>query len=568
MVKVKSLRALIFGVFILLTTSSVWALSAMVDRNTIALDETLRLEISTHGKEDLDDINLSGIENNFIIAGSSTRRYASMINGRAERQTTLVLTLKPRALGQAKIPALVLGKTSTQPIDVTVSQPSPLEQELADNSVIIQAEIDKNTAMPGEQVIYTFRLLYRVAIANAEVTDLTIPTADITPLEDNSYQREINGYNYKVVEKRYALHFKQSGHQQWPAQQLSAELSSGSRSRFGFDPFTQGKVIKLSAPALAVEVKEKPLSQTSNYWLPSTELKITQQWQDSIESISVGQPISRKIIITAKGLLAEKISTPHLPKVSGLNVYAEKPEFVNQQWRDGIAGRREETQVIIPTTAGKFTLPAVQVEWWNTNTGQFEIATLPEQIFEVIADPASALDNAETIRPFNTEANAATDHIALNDNSKTATLNKPAALQWIIISITALAGWMLTAFGWYAHVRTVKAKLAKPNDKVFNASSSVHLENDFKQLCEACKANDASASKSLLNQWLGQQSLFDPNVPPDDLQKAIELLNTALYASNTSQTEWDGSQLLAALQSVKTQPQATESALAPLYPVQ
>jgi len=72
----------------------------------------------------------------------------------------------------------------------------------------------------------------------------------------------------------------------------------------------------------------------------------------------------------------------------------------------------------------------------------------------------------------------------------------------------------------------------------------------------------------LLNQWLGQQSLFDPNVPPDDLQKAIELLNTALYASNTSQTEWDGSQLLAALQSVKTQPQATESALAPLYPVQ
>lgn len=574
---IKRLFAVVFAIAGLLFSYSSWALTAMVDRSSIALDETLRLEISTHDKGNLDAIDLSGIENHFIIANTSNRRYASMINGRTEHQTTKVLTLKPRAIGNASIPSLSLGKQNTQPITITVRKPAPLDQELSDNSVIVQAEINKSSALPGEQIIYTFRLLYRVSLADGEVTDLVIPEADITALEDNSYQREFGGYNYKVVEKRYALHFKQAGSYQWQPQQLTATLNNGYRNRFGVDPFSQGQAFKLAAPTLSVNVKQKPASQ-SGYWLPAEELDISQQWLNASETISVGQPMSRKIIITAKGLLAEKL--PSLSpaagsganNIAGLNIYAEKPEFVNQQWSGGIAGRREETQVIIPTTAGSYTLPAIHIQWWNTRTREFENSVLPEQTIEVVAgsDTAQLPPTVVTHSSSNdSEPIAKPDPIGLagDEPSRSVLLASQAKTKkWQMVTAISIVGWLVTLLGWYLHARKNNGTGAA----AATLSSEVgHDKRSFKQLCEACSKNNAQQVKLALNLWLGQQQLFSPDNPPLLVQQAIDSLNAALYGSDSQLREgWNGNQLLAALQSIKTQTRHSEPVLAPLYPSQ
>src|SRR5690606_10560658 len=48
---------------------------------------------------------------------------------------------------------------------------------------------------------------------------------------------------------------------------------------------------------------------------------------------------------------------------------------------------RIETQAIVPTRSGNFTLPAVRVQWWDTVNQQLRTAELPEQKLIVADNP-------------------------------------------------------------------------------------------------------------------------------------------------------------------------------------
>ena len=557
---------------ILCLSANVLALTVTVERQIIPINETLRLTIVDNAGEDPSDIDISGIEANFSVVNESSQSSFSMINGRTESVRTRVLTLVPLQLGTALIPPLTLDKQTSKAIKIKVIKALPAANELKDQSVILESSVDKSEVVVGGQLIYTFRVIYRVQLNNAEITPPSIEAAELTPLEDKNYTRTINGQNYNVTEKRYAAFFNKAGLSIIPSQSLTALLSNNQRRNLGFDPYARGRELRLESKALTVNVLSQPQAPTAiTHWLPAAKIELQENAQ-ATQNSRVGEPITRSISIMAQGLPAELLPALMPQTPDSINNYPEKPELVNQEFIGGIAGKRSDTIAMVPTQAGTFTLPAISIPWWNTDSQRWETASLPARTITVLAAKKSSLSadnnpiesNIGNSNQANAQEQTASDSLLGNTSKNTI---------WMPIALVALGGWLITLL--YLWLKPSQPKTAEETSPLTMSSDQTILKTLSKQLLMACKKNDAAAAKQQLQSWL---VCYKKDYPIEGdlsitLNNAIATLDNHLFNQHGSEKNWDGLALQKAIQALITASSNNknglkQSPLAPLYPGQ
>lgn len=576
---------------ILIQTAS--ALSVSVDRQQLPINETLQMYIVSNRSKSLDNIDLSEVEKLFDILGRSTQSEFSMVNGRTESQLKLTLTLSPKEIGQLIIPSLTLNNETSRVLLINVTKAVTPPNQLDDQSILLQASLDKKTALINEQVLYTLTIMFRVGLSNAEITSLELPDTNITALKDNTFQRQLNGKNYQVVEKRFALHFEGIGEQTIPSQTLTAVITSSQRSRFGFDPFSRGKQVRLATDPLIIDIQDIPSSISSSPWLPAESITLSERW-DNDKKIIAGEPITRSIEILAKGLSAEQLPNPDFPTQNGLNIYPEKPEFITEEWHGGIAGKRVDNFVIIPTHAGNYTLPELTFSWWNTKTGKEESATLPAKTLSVIAAPTtnestgtSPLINTQHDGTNNSTTNP-TNQLTTNKQTINAINNGVnreksdfAYSAWKVAAIIFSLLWISTLALWLRSHRknSIDSSITSRHQSMAKKVNRLKLE-----LIQNCDKNNAAATKQSLHNWLaalGEQDneknsghnqtashIIDIINQLDNpaLNTAIDELNQSLFAK-TKSTNWEGKHLKTAVKRIELNTHSHQkNRLAPLYP--
>ena len=546
------------------------ALSVTAERQIISINETLRLSITDNDGDDPSDIDLSGIEANFSIVNESSQSSYSMINGRTESVRTRVLMLAPRQLGSALIPPLTLNKKTSKAIKIKVIKALPVASELNDQSVILESLTDTSEVVVGAQLIYTYRVIYRVQLNNAEITPPSIDGAEITELQDKNYTRTLNGKNYNVTEKRYAIFFNQVGQKTIPSQTLTALLSNNQRRNFGFDPFARGSELQLESKPLTINVQPQPNSQDpSSAWLPAAKIELTENTAIALSS-RVGEPITRSISVMAQGLPADLLPTLTPQTPDGINSYPEKPELVNQEFIGGIAGKRTDTIAMVPTQAGTFTLPAINLPWWNTTDQRWETASLPAKAITVLAAEPSATDN----KPISN--NILTDNNPKQSNNPLRQANETKQSVWMPIALAAIAGWLITLL--YLLVKRSPTVANKETSATITNSAENSLKNISKKLQAACKNNDAARAKQQLQLWLTTYNKNNKQANVNDavnnhtaLNNAISELDNFLFNQHAIETNWDGTALLKVIQALtstsgKSTASNKQTRLAPLYP--
>ena len=586
---------LIITLLALLPNSS-WALQLIAEREEIALNETLRLEIRDNTGGDLDALDLSSIEINFTILNRSSQTEIAMINGRTESNKTLVLMLAPRKVGSSLIPPLRLNGRSSKAIKIKVNKPLPVPSGLTDQSVMIESEVDQPEVIVGGQLLYTYRVIYRVRLNNAEIAPLSIDNAEVIALEDKNYTRSIGGNNYNVTEKRYAIFFNQPDNATIPAQTLSALLPNNQRRSFGFDPFSRGKELRLESKPIAVSVTERPANKlpTGQVFLPAQSVTISEKLSSEKQQARVAEPITRSISVVAKGLPADLLPTIAVTMPDGINSYSEKPELLNQEFVGGIASKRTDTIAMVPTRPGRYTLPAIKLPWWNTDTQQWEIAELPEKTIAVL--PSLTSPTVDTSASNETDADNSTSEAAPTVNASpivAATATTQRFWQGLAITMTLL--WLLTlGFITYFALRN------RPNSRVMEEQpqNTTLFKQVRSELSSACKQGDAVNAKRLLQHWLtayehhhasnhrshntnhntaasaallsGKPRTLSATANNAELNIAMAELDSYLFSDSTVNKPWNGEPLLKAINSIKlnkakSADNATSSELKPLY---
>lgn len=527
---------------------------AHLDRNPVTVNESFLLTFDVQGEAD-GEADFSPLEALFDILNRSQGSKIQIINGRMDRTSQWQLTLMARDVGNYTIPAISFGKDRSDSLSLVVEAETANASDQV-GSVFLEAELTPQQAYVQSQLVYTVRLLRSVNLRSGSLSEPKLSGVEVMVEklgDDRSFETLRNGVRYVVVERSFAIFPQQSGTLTVEPTVFQGQIIEG--SRFNFKETLRSK--RVASQPFSVAVQPIPAA-AQRPWLPSRELRLVEEWPQDPPRFRVGEPLTRTVTLTASGIAAAQLPSLAGTPADGLKQYTDQPLLENQTGADGLAGIRQEKIAILPSRAGRFELPAIEIPWWNTETGQQQLARIPARSIEVSAaadtQPVPAQLPIEPAPAISASQPAEIDQ------------QRDAAGFWPWLSAVLMLGWLATALLWWRQrlkpePRSIPRKPEKPNEAF----------RDFKR---ACRNNDAGGGKIALlrlakNRWQERPptslAAIANRVDPS-FADAIDELNRALYGQDT--IDWDGGRLLRETQRwLKSDPVSTATQTSPIQPL-
>lgn len=562
------IRFLLAAVFLLpfLNTAQAASIVASLDRSQIFLDESFRIIFEADGSVD-EDPDFTPLRKDFEILSQSQSTNMSFVNGQYSKKAIWSLDLMAKKSGALTIPSVAFGKDFSPALRIEIKDPATAKKPAAGNDpdVFVQVEIDESQAWVQSQIIYTVRLFSRISMSNLRSSEpkTSDPDAIIEQLgEASSYEAFRDGVRYAVYEMRYAVFPQHSGRLEFNPMVFEGRINRG-RSRSVFDQLmSSGELKRVRSDSLSTEVQAKPSTINSGDWLPAKNISLTEEWSEDVSRLKNGEPVTRTITLTAQGNMTEILPDPAMAEIKGLKQYPDKAAINNQVTDQGVAGSKQIKIALIPTRAGDFTLPAISLTWWNTATGQQEVARLPEKLISVHGEAANAVPTVAT--------NSMAQPVADRDEPVSLTPSSSQIVQagyWPWLSGALALGWLLTLI----------ALLRKNSAPIIArvAPTGPSLRTLAKEVQKQAESNHAGETKDALLAWARAcwpshaiSSLADISEQVSaELAGEINALNASLYSPQHS--PWQGEKLLQAFKAFR--PRETEQRhgsyqpLEPLY---
>ena len=385
-------RSGLWALALLFALSSQWsraAVEATVDRQQIALGDTLQLVVSaTEDDEELSSVNLDALLRDWQVLSRNTRSNTSIINGKRSHNRQLQMEITPLREGELEIPAFQVGSARTRPITINVADAPQMDP--GSETVLFEAVVDRESVYVQGQLILTLRLQQAVNLDGRSISDLQLPGAFVVPLEQKSFQRRVGGTPWLVHEVRYAIFPEQSGRLEIPRQSFTARESTPRRSIFDNN---RGRLIRLNSKPLTIEVLPRPTEFTGSTWLPARNILIEEEWSADPDKLQAGESITRTLRLRGEGLQGAQLPPVLLAQTEGLKHYPDQPAIADAEISSGLLGTRTDSVAIVPTRAGEITLPAVSIPWWDTEAQVMRTAEIPARTLQVSAAAPQAADS-------------------------------------------------------------------------------------------------------------------------------------------------------------------------------
>lgn len=532
-------------------------INVSVDRNPVNLDESFQIIFTATESPD-DDPDFSPLERDFSILSQSNNSSSSWINGKSSKTIQWTLNVMAKQAGNLVIPSVKFGNDVSQSSAILVTDNTAKKAVNTDEDLFIEVEASPKNPYIQSQVFYTLRLYTKVDISQARLNEPELVDAVIERLgEDSNYNTQVNGANYSVTERKYAIFPQKSGILTIKPLVLTAEVLTSSRPSFnGFFNSQITKTKRVESKAITLDVKPAPTSFNGKHWLSAEQLILKQEWSGDIQQMKVGEPLTRTLTLMAKGTTVGQLPELNTTNTNDqLKAYPDQPVLQEQKKADGLLAFREEKCALIPSKAGTYTLPAIEIPWFNTESQKMEIARVPETTLTTVAvagtQPAPIAPAVTSTKPQKIETG-----FVIKNEQKTNI--------WAWVSVFLASGWLMTVIIFLTK-RTVTKPVIENND------SEISLKECIKNLKSACTNNNAVAAKDALLEW-GRQKFNVANLGAiavfcdARLRDEILHLNHALYGKEIG--EWHGKKLFQAFTENKAREKivATEDkGLEPLY---
>ncbi len=525
------------------------ALTASIDRNQMRIGESVQLTVTLQGSADSEP-DFTPLQRQFELVGKNKSSNIQIINGSMSRSTQWLITLMPKKTGQLSIPPIHAGTLVSARVRLQVL---PENQSTTGMPADVFLEV---SALPldvyvQQQILCTVRLFRAINLTQAQLNEPDVLNASVERLgKDTTYKTQRQGRSYIVTERRYAIFPQQHGRITIPALQFTGRASSGSGL------FMQsGRVLRKSSQPIHITVHAIPsLWSPVSEWLPASALVLHDKGLDSA-SIHVGDALTRSIRIEATGLTAAQLpplATTSIPDV--FRAYPDQPSLTNQQQPQGILGVREEKMALIATKSGTFTLPAIRLPWWNTQTGRIDIAEIPARTL-IVLPPLNQTTPPSTMPT--TKQQSMEEQAATTNNSLPITQSPPWT-GWRMVAIGLGIGWLLTLL-----LQGHRAYNSKKNNQEAAIQQQENERWLRKKALQACRQNKAKSAASALIQWGQHLAPTESinNIPQlatylkkhdPQWSKALLQLDRSLYAEQKK--AWDGAVVYALTKDWKAAP--------------
>ena len=552
-----------------LASSQSWAtLSATADRTIIDSNETLQLLVRLDSQALMGEPDFTVIESNFEILSTSRQQQYSRVNGQTQSYTDWNLLLAPKRTGRLLVPSIKYKKDISNAIEITVRKASAASA--AGQPVYTETLVDKSEVYIQEQLLLTHRLFTSVRLSDLGLDPLKADDTVMQKVSETQFQKNVAGKNYQVVEIVYALFPQASGKLQIPALRFSAYEASNNRYG-GFS--ARGNRIIRSTDAKTINVRARPDTIDIDNWMPASSIRLDQQWSSPLDQLKVGEPITRNISITAKGLTGAQIMPLSLSESDDYKIYPDQPQLDDSADATGVTGIRRESFALVPNRSGEIILPAVTVRWWDTVRQRMQTAKLEAVTLQVTAAEVSKMD-PYNIAPKPPAGANTLPRVSAPETPKSlaAELRSSLPLQ-LSLAGNALLMLMLLFF-WLRRSSTA----APRRDLSGLNTARLELKQLITNIERAGRKSDLAPLRDSILAWgrciFPQQKIkalaeIATLLHDTELQQQFDLLDQALY-NNGSEQQPDLKLLVNLIRNAivpKTDnPQTAKAELKPLYP--
>ncbi|OAI02891.1 hypothetical protein A1332_03065 [Methylomonas methanica] len=527
---------LLYGLLMLLSTAIQAAeIQVAVDRNPVGLNESFQITFTA--SEDPDgNPDFAPLQENFEILSQQRSSNSSWVNGKSSRSEQWIVRAMAKQAGELFIPPIAFGADSSKPLKLVVNENTAAPQ--GNDDIFLEVAATPEQPYVQSQVLYTLKLFRKVQITQASLSEPEIKDALVEKLgEDSTYATQIKGVDYWVTERKYAIFPQQSGVFTIAPLILNAEYMSNQRQpRFnGFFNRPDTETRRVASKAITLNVQAVPASFKGPNWLSAESVTLSETWSDAGLQTKVGEPLTRTLTLSAKGATVGQL--PELldkTAIDGIKTYPDQPVLKEDKESDGLTALREEKIAFIPSKPGEYTLPALDIAWFNTKTQKMETAHLPSVKLKALASAedvhASAPPAAATVPQEPATSQVPTSPITVTSSSDTRF--------WQAVSATLALCWLLTIVVWY---RRPSAKVS--TGKRVEQVPETAMEKTLKR---ACWENNPQAAKQALLQWgkaeFGAESLGAiAAYCAEALREEILALNRLLYSGQNR--DWQGQNL-------------------------
>ena len=504
-------------------------LTVFSDRNPVELDESFHL-IFKSTDSSLDSPDFSPLEKDFEILSQSQSTQVQIINGQNSSTKQWTLTVMAKRAGNLTIPAIYFGQKHTKPTNIRVTQVKPTRAH-TQAPLFLEVEATPKTPYVQSQVIYTIRLFYALNLQSASMSEPTFSGGEVLVKklgEDRQYDTWRNGKHFSVIERKYALFPQQSGTIIIDAINFKAQVIDNREPRSVFDNFFRQPsthIKRLHSKAIKLEVKPIPNQFKGKNWLPAKNLRLTDSFSEHLPKFKLGEPVTRTLTLSADGVTVGQLPEFMKKSTAQLKQYTDQPKLDEQMTYQGISSIREEKIAIIPSKAGEYTLPAIEIPWWNTETNKLAIAKLPARIIKVAPEQKQSLPVQTTVPA---PVPHSSQHIDYKGNNK----------YYELLSFILAFGWVTTLIAWWWTAKKHQTNHQPSSNEIIKIDQKTAIN----KLKTACQNNNAQEAKEALLAWAKQNSLGEISQNcAKPLQTEIQRLNKFLYGK--TEENWQGSNL-------------------------
>lgn len=530
-------------------------LTARISTDKIALGDTFQLTLSADPTDLTAAPDISALNPDFHILGTSKSSQTRIINGDRSETVTWSITLEPRKTGHLAIPVLTAGSVQTAALSLDVVDAADLPPEThTAGGTAITAELEPGAHYVQQEIPLTLRITTGPDFRDGMIEPPASPDFVLERRgQDRISAAMKNGQPVTMIERDYLLRPQKSGALRVPPFTLRGIVNDPATGKtfpsdpfaslFGRSPFggagspfgrmlTPARPVAVRSQPLTLDIKAKP-DTAADWFLPAKDVTLSARWEPETPAFRVGDAVTRRVRITALGATNVQLPDLALPEVAGTRVYLDRSQSGMIDTPGGPAAVRDFSYSIVPTGGGTLTLPEVTLRWFDTATETSRIATLPAETITVegpvVADVAgqSALESTAP---------------AVADSANHLT-NPRVRWPWPLSAIIVIL-ILGTAILWRYHgdIKSLRGNRTAPSQR--------HIA--MARIATACAAQDPQATYSAALEWLNAVD-GDSQTDADalftaypDLRTRWQELEVSVF-SEQARVAWDAAAFLTAV---------------------
>jgi hypothetical protein len=362
-----------------------------------------------------------------------------------------------------------------------------------------------------------------------EIEDAIVVMPQDRPENSNT---DIGGVRYAGITEIYVIYPQQPGEFRVPPAQLTVPYAVAP---------PKSTTAHVALPALTFRADVPAAARGLDYFLPTTSLTMQQTWSQPLKDLRAGDTVERTITVTGDKVQAMLIPPLALEAPEGIRTYPEEPVVRDQKTPRGdfVYGRRVQAAKYFIQREGEYTLPAVELKWWNLSTNRLVTATLPAVHFAAAANP-----NGVAELPPEAEPAVLSPVKRVSFWRRYRSLIFRSAEVLVVAVVLLIVGWMYLPRAYRSY--RAWAERRRRSEAAY-----------FRRLQSACGRSDAEQSYVWLLRWVGtacpgesvEEVLRRMGSP--DLRVEVERLGAALFARRDGASGWSGKQLGAQLRELR-----------------